>query len=83
MGHLARRWGLHRIQVDLMAAYRHDSQTVADTDYVNARREHGGCELVWLDAHKDPDVLSRESILSHGNDPVSPLWNHVTAQLRT
>jgi hypothetical protein len=32
--------------------------------------------------HKDPDVFSRETILSLSNDSVSRLWNHVTTQFR-
>jgi hypothetical protein len=56
--------------------------TAADMDYVNAIREQVGRELVWLDVHKDPDVFSRETVLSPGQDPVSRLWNHVTGQFR-
>jgi len=56
--------------------------TAADMDYVNAIREKVGRELVWLDVHKDPDVFSRETILSPSNDSVSRLWNHVTGQFR-
>jgi hypothetical protein len=47
-----------------------------------AIRERVGRELVWLDVHKDPDVFSRETVLSPSNDPVSRLWNHVTGQFR-
>jgi hypothetical protein len=32
--------------------------------------------------HKDPEVFSRETVLSPSNDPVSRLWNHVTGQFR-
>ncbi len=49
---------------------------------MNAIRERVGRELVWLDVHKDPDVFSRETVLSPSNDPVSQLWNHVTGQFR-
>jgi hypothetical protein len=56
--------------------------TAADMEYVNAVREKVGRELVWLDVHKDPDVFSRETVLSPSNDPVSRLWNHVTGQFR-
>jgi hypothetical protein len=56
--------------------------TAADMDYVNAIRERVGRELVWLDVHKDPDVFSRETVLSPSSDPVSRLWNHVTGQFR-
>ena len=48
-------------------------------DYILKSR---GKELVWLDVHKDPDVFSRETILSLSNDSVSRLWNHVTTQFR-
>jgi hypothetical protein len=41
-----------------------------------------GRELVWLDVHKDPEVFSRETVLSPSTDPVSRLWNHVTGQFR-
>jgi hypothetical protein len=56
--------------------------TAADMEYVNAIRERVGRELVWLDVHKDPDVFSRETVLSPSSDPVSQLWNHVTGQFR-
>jgi hypothetical protein len=42
-------------------------------DYVNATRERVGRELVWLDVHKDPDVFSRETVVSPSGDPVSQL----------
>jgi hypothetical protein len=51
-------------------------------DYVNAIRERVGRELVWLDVHKDPEIFSRETVLSPNDDPVSQLWNHVTSQFR-
>jgi hypothetical protein len=56
--------------------------TAADMEYVNAIRERVGRELVWLDVHKDPDVFTRETVLSPSKDPVSQLWNHVTGQFR-
>jgi hypothetical protein len=56
--------------------------TAADMEYVNAIRERVGRELVWLVVHKDPDVLSRETVLSPSSDPVSQLWNHVTRHFR-
>jgi hypothetical protein len=59
-----------------------DSGAAADMQYVNAIRERVGRELVWLDVHKDPDVFSRETVLSPSNDPVSHLWNHASGQFR-
>jgi hypothetical protein len=74
---------INRLAEELQAEvdkFKYD--TAADMDYVNAIRERVGRELVWLDVHKDPDVFSRETVLSPGSDPVSRLWNHVTGQFR-
>ena len=74
---------INRLAEELQAEvdkFKYD--TAADMDYVNAIRERVGRELVWLDVHKDPDVFSRETVLSPSNDPVSRLWNHVTGQFR-
>ncbi len=74
---------INRLAEELQAEvdkFKYD--TAADMDYVNAIRERVGRELVWLDVHKDPEVFSRETVLSPSNDPVSRLWNHVTGQFR-
>jgi hypothetical protein len=74
---------INRLAEELQAEvdkFKYD--TAADMDYVNAIRERVGRELVWLDVHKDPDVFSRETVLSPSNDSVSRLWNHVTGQFR-
>ena len=74
---------INRLAEELQAEvdkFKYD--TAADMDYVNAIRERVGRELVWLDVHKDPDVFSRETVLSPSSDPVSQLWNHVTGQFR-
>jgi hypothetical protein len=74
---------INRLAEELQAEvdkFKYD--TAADMEYVNAVRERVGRELVWLDVHKDPDVFSRETVLSPGSDPVSRLWNHVTGQFR-
>jgi hypothetical protein len=75
---------INRLAEELQAEvdkFKYD--TAADMDYVRAIRERVGRELVWLDVHKDPDVFSRETVLSPSNDPVSRLWNHVTGQFHT
>lgn len=74
---------INRLAEELQAEvdkFKYD--TAADMEYVNAIRDRVGRELVWLDVHKDPDVFSRETVLSPSNDPVSQLWNHVTGQFR-
>jgi hypothetical protein len=74
---------INRLAEELQAEvdkFKYD--TAADMDYANAIRERVGRELVWLDVHKDPDIFSRETVLSPSNDPVSRLWNHVTGQFR-
>ena len=73
-----------RLAVELQAEvdkFKYD--TAAVMEYVNAMRERVGRELVWLDVNKDPDIFSRETVLSPSNDPVSKLWNQVTGQFRT
>lgn len=74
---------INRLAEELQAEvdkFKYD--TAADTDYVNAIRDRVGRELVWLDVHKNPDVFSRETVLSPSSDPVSQLWNYVTGQFR-
>ena len=59
-----------------------ESQAAADIVYVITSSSRGVRSWFWLDVHKDPDVFSRETILSLSNDSVSRLWNHVTTQFR-
>jgi hypothetical protein len=59
-----------------------ESQAAADIVYVITSSSRGVSSWFWLDVHKDPDVFSRETILSLSNDSVSRLWNHVTTQFR-